>query len=74
VKITALNQTFMTQNSKMQPNLIIIKADKSQDKQYEVKLTAVNLDELLNEKINIDSVKIMTFKEVRIFLCIEILK
>ncbi len=64
----------MTQNSKMQPNLIIIKADKSQDKQYEVKLTAVNLDELLNEKINIDSVKIMTFKEVRIFLCIEILK
>jgi len=74
VKITALNQTFMTQNSKMQPNLIMIKADKSQDKQYEVKLTAVNLDELLNEKINIDLVKIMTFKEVRIFLCIEILK
>ncbi len=38
----------------MQSNLIIIKADKSQDKQYEIKLTAVNLDELLNKKINTD--------------------
>ncbi len=32
----------------------MIKADKSQDKQHKIKLTAVNLDELLNEKINID--------------------
>jgi len=38
----------------MQSNLIIIKADKSQDKQYKIKLTAVNLDELLNKKINTD--------------------
>ncbi len=54
MKITASDQTFMTQNSKMQFNLIMIKADKSENKQYEIKLTAVNLDELLNEKINID--------------------
>jgi len=32
----------------------MIKADKSQDKQYEVKLTAVNLDKLSGKKINTD--------------------
>jgi len=38
----------------MQSDLIMIKVNKPQDKQYEVKLTAVNLDELLNKKINTD--------------------
>ncbi len=38
----------------MQPNLIMIKVDKSQDKQHEIKLTAVNLDKLLDKKINTD--------------------
>jgi len=38
----------------MQPDLIMVKADKPQGKQHEVKLTAVNLDELLGEKINTD--------------------
>jgi len=54
VKITASDQAFMTQNSKMQSNLIMIKANKPQDKQHEVKLTAVNLDELSDKKINTD--------------------
>jgi len=58
----------------MQPDLIMIKADKSQSKQHEIKLTAVNLDESLGKKINTDQVKMMTFKEVRTFLCVEILK
>jgi len=58
----------------MQPDLIMIKINKSQDKQYEVKLTAVNLDKSLDKKINTDQVKMMTLKEVRTFLCVEILK
>ncbi len=54
MKIIASDQTFMTQNSKMQSDLIMIKINKSQDKQYKIKLTAVNLDKSLNKKININ--------------------
>jgi len=38
----------------MQSDLITIKIDKSQDKQHEIKLTAVNLDKLSDKKINTD--------------------
>jgi len=37
-------------------------------------LTAVNLDELLGEKINTDQAKMVALKEVRTFLHVKILK
>ncbi len=54
MKVTASDQALTTQNSKMQPDLIMIKVNKSQDKQHKIKLTAVNLDKSLDKKINTD--------------------
>ncbi len=36
----------------MQSDLIMIKINKSQDKQHKIKLTVVNLNKSLNKKIN----------------------
>ena len=64
----------MTQNNEMQFNLITIKINKSQDEQHKIKLTAVNLDELSDMKINTDQTKSVILREVRTCLCVEILK
>ncbi len=44
----------MTQNNKMQSDLIIIKNNKFQDEQHEIKLTVINLNKLSDMKINTD--------------------
>ena len=74
VEVTAPDQAPTTQDSKMQPDLTTVKADKPQGKQHEAKLTAVNLDESSGEKINTDQAKTVAPKGVRTFLRVEIPK
>ncbi len=74
VEVTVSDQAPTTQDSEMQPDLIMIKANKPQREQHEAKLTTVNLDKLSGEKIDTDQVKTVTPKGVKTFLCVEIPK